>query len=128
MRISDWSSDVCSSDLGLRPRTAHRYPDAPLTTLLTRAGNSDFGAAPFDLQPFRRQDAQAFQPLDVAGALHLHHADLVAHDDWAVLGHAKHPNLVEDARRVDLARVLGDGPQTKHVPFASENRQRIPTD
>src|SRR3546814_6818155 len=45
MRISDWSSDVCSSDLDLHPRDAVRY--APVTTV---AGivEKHTGVAPFD--------------------------------------------------------------------------------
>src|SRR5690606_21807490 len=45
-----------------------------------RLGSTALGPAALDLQAFGRQDAQAFQALDVAGTLHLHDADLVAHD------------------------------------------------
>src|SRR3546814_3324030 len=57
MRISDWSSDVCSSDLFASIRDAH--PDLPVILLtawthleaavdLVRAGAADYLAKPWD--------------------------------------------------------------------------------
>src|SRR3546814_3363175 len=34
MRISDWSSDVCSSDLSIRKRRAQERPDMPYSPVL----------------------------------------------------------------------------------------------
>src|SRR3546814_10181202 len=76
MRISDWSSDVCSSDLpdpprsaGPRPHLPPRCPpparrrgmDPPLRTLLEPEARCPRGPAPHRRRP-PRQDRQARRP------------------------------------------------------------------
>src|SRR3546814_11420899 len=47
MRISDWSSDVCSSDLlGLSPQCRGRFPVAPSRALRGGQGDRDFPRFP----------------------------------------------------------------------------------
>src|SRR3546814_20886367 len=52
MRISDWSSDVCSSDLRVRrPRPHHgggRVPDNDAVTITKTASAADLSIAPLD--------------------------------------------------------------------------------
>src|SRR5690606_17607960 len=98
---------------------------AVLRTVLPGAGNPHFGAAAFDFQAFGRKDTQPFQALDIAGALHLHHADLVAHDHRVVHGHAEHPDFVENAGRIEFAGVLRNRTQAQHVAFATEHREFV---
>src|SRR5690606_24313210 len=88
-----------------------------------RARNADFSAAALDLQPFGRNDAQSLQPLDVAGTLHLHDPDLVAHDHGVVHRHAEHPDFVQDTGRVEVTSMLGGRPQAEHVAFPAEYRK-----
>src|SRR3546814_2863968 len=80
MRISDWSSDVCSSDLGIRVADLH-YPEQLAELLRTALDYHNFvltkylGADPVDYQQ-TLDEALAFgesvEPMksDVAGILH----------------------------------------------------------
>src|SRR3546814_2711943 len=65
MRISDWSSDVCSSDL--RGEVTHRFPKQ-----LWDFGHHEDGARDCDV-PIRRRAAGGVAPL-APGAIRLHRA------------------------------------------------------
>src|SRR5690606_24761995 len=88
-----------------RPWPRHSAVQGQTRQGSARPGDPDLGPAPLDLQALGRQDAQALQALDIAGALHLHDADLVAHHHRVVFGHAEHPDFLQDAGGIDLARM-----------------------
>src|SRR3546814_5304078 len=79
MRISDWSSDVCSSDLEGRPHTASRCPVAPLPRCpvapLPRCPVAplprcpDASAQKLDIEAYRaaRLDPMGYRRFDDAG-------------------------------------------------------------
>src|SRR3546814_7377879 len=58
MRISDWSSDVCSSDLSARMRSCQGCR-ASVVVVTTSAGASPRAAAPSSLQAARHRHATA---------------------------------------------------------------------
>src|SRR3546814_4956248 len=59
MRISDWSSDVCSSDLGAAPRQFHQRTDRALPRA---AGRALMGT---NISPLAGKPAQAAQLVNV---------------------------------------------------------------
>src|SRR3546814_9887358 len=99
MRISDWSSDVCSSDLG--------GGQADVRTALAAGGLPvPDGARPCATPPYDRQDA-------ICGAV----GDNLGGSCWDIPKYAKHP----PTRRAPSARVvcLGCHPRT-HAKYAKD--------
>src|SRR3546814_2991793 len=101
MRISDWSSDVCSSDLhllhvaaGQRPRSRRRVGAANVEALDERAGVTADGAAP--------QQAEAAEPWVARGFENQVFLDRQVADDAegvAVLRHAADAAALHRGRR-----------------------------
>src|SRR3546814_6675820 len=87
MRICDWSSDVCSSDLTIDLHATHRKHDI-LALARFKLGNTQAA------QPFA---ARAFEKTDIAGVIH--HAASVG--IFPI-----HPTTV-DERRPNPGRVFG---------------------
>src|SRR3546814_9143922 len=77
MRISDWSSDVCSSDLGSRLRQARRNRSSQLQALDHYQAPKSSGGCNLSLgaSKFEKRRAHLGEPGEIDGRLHLTHPE-----------------------------------------------------
>src|SRR3546814_5276865 len=121
LRISDWSSDVCSSDLGhrrlrrtpaqprgRRARAWHRLPAGAQAARAQRrrarrvaAGGSDPAFAQFlGHRPARIQLDPAPRPVDLARDVHLRRADLAVHQAVRRARSEEHTSELQSLMRI----------------------------
>src|SRR3546814_7712557 len=109
MRISDWSSDVCSSDLGDVLCGSGTFD--PPTTKLDANGQG----SPYATYGFAAQIAEVAVDLDLGTVKVLRMA--AAHD----VGRAVNPTLVEGQIHGGIAQGLGLALMEEYLPGRTEN-------
>src|SRR3546814_18742753 len=114
MRISDWSSDVCSSDL----RLVHR-----LARILQRRIGVTHGGGTIDAQAgLGRADDDAVDQRQISAATQQHGRSVITRVRTLDMGEVSHLQIL--ARQRILARVAG-GRRTVGVGFEEGDRKRV---